>query len=74
MISVSTQSNIQGTRAVQTTNAGSAMPFGFTFALQSLRSAYGSISLANAYTSKDAKLNQHDGGHRSKIEWGSYRV
>jgi len=74
MISVSTQSNIQGTQAVQTTNARSAMPFGLTFALQSLRSAYCNLGHIGANEAKDSTLDQPSDGHRSRVEWGAYRV
>lgn len=73
MIFVSTQLNTPGAQGGQPAHAGSAMPFGFTFALQSLRAAYRSIEFTATHEGKDATPGQLSDGSRSRVQWGAYR-
>jgi hypothetical protein len=56
------------------TAADTAMPFGFTFALQSVRTGHADARLLNAIELKEAALDQYNEAHRSRVEWGNRRV
>ena len=75
MIVTSVQLNTPGTPSREEgTSACSTMPFGLTFALQSVRTGHAGAYLPNAIELKGAALGQFIDTSRSRVDWGSHRV
>ena len=55
-------------------DASNAMPFGFTFALQSVRISHTGTRLAETLSRKETASEQYNATRRSRVEWGIHRV
>lgn len=75
MITIPIQQNTPGALVDETSFAASnAMPFGLTFALQSVRTGHTGTHLAEMLSLKETALEQKNATGRSRVEWGIHRV
>ncbi|HKP53077.1 MAG TPA: hypothetical protein VJ183_10525 [Chloroflexia bacterium] len=75
MVISSTQPNTPGAPVGEiTATACASMPFGFTFALQSVRAGQWSKSIAGTPGLKETGLAQYNDTRRSRPGWGIHRV
>jgi hypothetical protein len=75
MITTSAQPNTPTTLLLGSeSSAYTAMPFGFTFALQSVRTGHAGARLLSAIELKEASLNEYNDTGQSRVEWCNRRV